>query len=42
MTVAQPQPDTASDEVLAVDGISVRLSGRQILDGVRFSLRDAG
>jgi zinc/manganese transport system ATP-binding protein len=39
MTVAQPQPDTASDEVLAVDGISVRLSGRQILDGVRFGLR---
>jgi zinc/manganese transport system ATP-binding protein len=29
----------ADDEVLAVDGVGVRLSGRQILDGVRFSLR---
>jgi zinc/manganese transport system ATP-binding protein len=28
-----------SDEVLTVDGVSVRLSGRQILDDVRFSLR---
>jgi zinc/manganese transport system ATP-binding protein len=43
MTQRQPetraQPDTISDEVLAVDGISVRLSGRQILNDVRFSLR---
>ena len=29
----------ASDEVLTVDGVSVRLSGRQILTDVRFSLR---
>jgi zinc/manganese transport system ATP-binding protein len=28
-----------NDAVLAVDGVSVRLSGRQILDDVRFSLR---
>jgi zinc/manganese transport system ATP-binding protein len=28
-----------SDAVLTVDGVSVRLSGRQILDDVRFSLR---
>jgi len=43
MTQRQPetraQPGTISDEVLAVDGISVRLSGRQILNDVRFSLR---
>ena len=43
MTQRQPEarapPDTISDEVLAVDGISVRLSGRQILNDVRFSLR---
>ena len=43
MTQRQPQtraqPDTTSDEVLAVDGISVRLSGREILHDVRFSLR---
>ena len=39
MIMTHPQPDTISDEVLAVDGISVRLSGREILRGVRFSLR---
>jgi zinc/manganese transport system ATP-binding protein len=39
MTMTQTQPDTISDEVLAVDGISVRLSGREILHDVRFSLR---
>ena len=43
MTQRQPetraQPDTISDEVLAVDGISVRLSGREVLNDVRFSLR---
>jgi zinc/manganese transport system ATP-binding protein len=43
MTQHQPQtrrqPDTSTDEVLAVDGISVRLSGREVLHDVRFSLR---
>jgi zinc/manganese transport system ATP-binding protein len=39
MTMTQAQPDTISDEVLAVDGVSVRLSGREILHDVRFSLR---
>jgi len=37
--MTQPQLDTISDEVLAVDGIGVRLSGRQIFNDVRFSLR---
>jgi zinc/manganese transport system ATP-binding protein len=37
--VAGPHPALPGDEVLAVDGVSVRLGGREILHDVRFSLR---
>jgi zinc/manganese transport system ATP-binding protein len=37
--MTERQPYVSSDEVLAVDGISVWLSGREILHDVRFSLR---
>ena len=39
MTIVQPQTTGTGDEVLAVDGISVRLSGREVLRDVRFSLK---
>ncbi len=41
MTDTVPSKDRVpgKDEVLTVEGVSVRLSGRQILDDVRFSLR---
>ena len=32
-------PDTGSDELLRLDGISVRLSGREILHDVGFTAR---
>jgi len=34
-----PTPDDAGQEILGIDGISVSLSGRQILDDIRFSIR---
>jgi zinc/manganese transport system ATP-binding protein len=39
VTIVQPQTTGTGDEVLAVDGISVRLSGREVLRDVRFSLK---
>lgn len=37
--IARPPSDDADQEILGIDGISVTLSGRQILDDVRFSVR---
>jgi hypothetical protein len=39
MTVQQTTH--GSDEVLSVDGVSVRLSGREVLHDVRFTLAGA-